>query len=96
MKFVALFHFTPQGVANYRQTTKRAREFTEMIKSAGITVQRTLWTQGHYDGVLIFEAPDAETAAAEMLSLGSKGNIHTETMVAFDADDMDRLIAKAK
>lgn len=61
-------------------------------KALGVTVESLLWTQGRYDGIIQFEAPDAETAAALMLSLAAKGNVQTETMVAFDSAAMEKLL----
>ena len=94
MRFVTLIKFTPTGVANIGGTTERAKEFSKNAEAAGVKIQELLWTQGEYDGVILFEAPDNETAAAMMLSASSKGNVQTSTMVAFDADTMDQVLAK--
>jgi uncharacterized protein with GYD domain len=40
------------------------------------------------------EAPDDETAAAVMLSLGSLGNVRTQTLRAFDSSEMKEIISK--
>lgn len=96
MRFVTLINFTAQGVSKYRDTTKRAKEFAKQAKSAGLTIHQQLWTQGQYDGLLVYDAADAETAAATMLNLSAKGNVQTQTMVAFDAEGMDKVLAKSK
>jgi uncharacterized protein with GYD domain len=49
---------------------------------------------GDHDGVLIFEAPDDETATTLLLHLGSLGNVHTTTVRAFTAAEMDKLLTK--
>ena len=94
MRFVTLVKFTGQGVTHIGQTTDRAKAFLETAQAAGIQVREMLWTQGQYDGVLLFDAADVETAAAVTLRLASKGNVQSETLVAFDADGMDRVLAK--
>jgi len=43
---------------------------------------------------LIFEAPDDETATALMIHLGSLDNLHTSTMRAFVASEMDSTMEK--
>lgn len=96
MRFVTLIKFTSQGVSKFRDTTKRAKEFAKQAKSTGINIQQQLWTQGQFDGILVFEAVDPETAAATMLNLSAKGNVQTETMIAFDADGMEMVLAKSK
>jgi uncharacterized protein with GYD domain len=96
MKFVTLFRFTSQGIANVMQTTKRAKDFVDRLDKSGFKVHQLLWTQGHHDGVVIYDAPDHEAAAAAMLKVASAGNVQTETMVAFDFESMERVLAKAK
>ena len=94
MRFVTLIRFTPTGAANVHDSTQRAKKFIESAQSAGMKVQELLWTQGAYDGLVLFDAPDVETAAATMLGLASDGNVQTQTMVAFDAAAMDKVVAK--
>lgn len=96
MKFVSLFRFTGQGVAHVKDTTKRAKNFAKQAKSFGVNVTEFLWTQGRYDGIIIFDAPDRETAAAALLSVAALGNVQTETLNAFDAKGMDKVLSKMK
>ena len=44
--------------------------------------------------MLIADAPDAEAVTAWAFVTGSLGNIWTETMRAFWAEDMHRILAK--
>jgi uncharacterized protein with GYD domain len=53
-----------------------------------------IWTLGEYDGLLILEAPDDETATTALLHLGAMGNDHTTTVRAFTAAGMDKILAK--
>lgn len=94
MKFVSYFRYTAQGVANYKQTTKRAKDFIKQAKAAGVHVQEILWTQGRFDGLMICDAPDAETVSALALGLASRGNIQTETTHAFDLKAMEKIVGK--
>ena len=43
--------------------------------------------------MLVFEAPDDETATALMLHLGALGNVQTQTARAFTAAEMDKIMA---
>ena len=52
------------------------------------------WTQGQHDLVGIIDAPDEETAAAVGLRAGMAGAVRTETLRAFDAEEMSRILAK--
>ena len=49
-----------------------------------------------YDGLLILEAPDDETATTLLLHLGTMGNVQTTTARAFSAAEMDKILAKIK
>ncbi len=95
MKFVTLIRFTGQGVANFKQTTRRAEEFMKHAKAVGVEINELLWTQGRFDGMVSFDAPDRETAARLIMGLSSHGNVQTETMSAFDAKGMEKVLSKA-
>ena len=60
----------------------------------GIKVTDIYWTLGPFDGVIIMEAPDEETATALMLHIGSFGNVQTQTARAFNAAEMETIVAK--
>jgi uncharacterized protein with GYD domain len=60
----------------------------------GVAVKEIYWTLGRYDLVSILEASNEEMATALGLSLCSLGNIRTETLRGFSADEMNRIIAK--
>jgi uncharacterized protein with GYD domain len=92
--FIMLANFTDQGVRAAKDTTKRYEAFKEKIKKSGITIKDIYWTLGHYDIVAICDAPDDETATAAFLSLGSAGNIRTQTLRAFSRDEMEEIIKK--
>jgi uncharacterized protein with GYD domain len=52
------------------------------------------WTLGQYDQVCIFDAPDDETAASVLLGADMLGNIRTQTLRAFTASEMEKILAK--
>ena len=52
------------------------------------------WTLGDRDGVLILEARDDETVTTLLLHSGAMGNVHTTTVRAFTAAEMDTILAK--
>src|SRR5271165_4087644 len=93
--FITIIKFTPQGVMSIQDTCKRAAEFKAAAKKMGGKVTATYWTQGPFDGVLIFEAPDAETASALMVNLALQGFVQTQTVPAHTAADMEKILAAA-
>ena len=92
--YVVLATFTDQGIKTAKDSPKRAEAFKQMAKTFGVTVKDIFWTQGRYDIVAITDAPDELTATALNLSLGSLGNIRTESLRAFSAEDMTKIVAK--
>ncbi len=92
-KYVSLINWTDQGVKNFKETTKRAADAAALAEKMGGKVT-VYWTLGGYDIVTISELPDDQTATAFLLRLASLGNIRTQTMRAFDAEEMNGIIAK--
>jgi uncharacterized protein with GYD domain len=58
----------------------------------GVKLETTVWTMGRYDIVAFIEAPDDETLSAALLRLAGTGNLRTETMRAFTAEEMGRIV----
>jgi uncharacterized protein with GYD domain len=90
--YVVLGNFTDQGIRNAKESPKRADAFKAMAKTFGVTVKEILWTQGRYDIVTIVEAPDELSFLSLTLSLGALGNVRTESLRAFSADEMTKAV----
>lgn len=96
MKFATLITFTDQGIRDIVETNNRAIAFTEQAKATGLAISELLWLTGRFDGLMVFEANDLETASAAMLQLAKSGNVKTETLPAFDSAAMQRVIDKVQ
>jgi uncharacterized protein with GYD domain len=92
--FVSTIKLTDQGLANIKDTCKRANAFKSAAKKMGVKVRETYWTLGPFDGLMIMEAPDEDTATAAMLYLGSLGNVHTQTARLYNAAEMEEVLGK--
>jgi uncharacterized protein with GYD domain len=92
--FITTIKFTQQGLKGMGETTHRAAALKVAAKKMGVKVTGIYWTLGDHDGVLIYEAPDDETATAMLLYLGSLGNVHTSTVRAFNAAEMDGILKR--
>jgi uncharacterized protein with GYD domain len=91
--FISLLNFTDQGIRNVKDSPDRFEAFRAMAENLGVTVKTTYWTVGTYDGVVIVEGPD-EVVTSALLKLGSLGNVRSQTLRAFSADEMKRIITK--
>lgn len=90
--YVSLINWTEQGIQNFRDTTHRAEEFSKLVESMGGSVRELLWTVGEYDIVCVVDFPDEEAGVAALLQVGSTGNIRSNTMRAFKAEQMTDII----
>jgi uncharacterized protein with GYD domain len=93
--YVSLINWTEQGIKNFRDSTRRAAEFTRLVESSGGRVRELLWTVGEYDIVCVAEFPDEETGVAALLRVGSAGNIRSNTLRAFSAEEMAAIVTRA-
>jgi len=94
VRYVILLNFTDQGIRNLKQTLERAKAFRSMAEKSGATLKELYWTQGAHDLVATMELPDEETGMSLLLALGSLGNVRTQTLRAFTADEMKPILSK--
>ena len=90
--YIATIKFTQKGLDEISESTKRAAAFKTAARKMGVKVTGTYWTMGYFDGIVIFEAPDDETATAAMLHLSGQGYVHTTTARAFEAAEMGKVV----
>ena len=92
--FIALLNFTEKGLGSIKETTRRADAFRQQAATAGVTVREVFWTVGAYDGAIVADAPDAASMTAAMLSLARQGNVRTQTLAAFNAQEITAILGK--
>ena len=92
--YVVLANFSDQGIKSVKETVERADAFRHMAEKVGASVKSIHYTLGSRDIVAIIEAPDDETATALALSVGSRGNVRSETLRAFSLSEMKGILAR--
>jgi uncharacterized protein with GYD domain len=92
--YVVLGNFTDQGIRAAKDSPKRADAFKKMAATFGVTVKELFWTQGRYDVVTVPDAPDEFSAMTLSLGLGALGNVRTESLRAFSAAEMTKVVGK--
>lgn len=92
--YISLISWTDQGVRSFKDTVDRAKSAAQAAERMGGRLKDTYWTVGEYDIVSIAEFPDDESGTAFLLALGSQGNIRTNTLRAFNAEEMSEIIGK--
>jgi uncharacterized protein with GYD domain len=95
--YISLIRFTEQGIRNVKEVPGRIDDARKRFERAGGQLKEWYLAMGKYDIVIICEAPDDETMARATLSVGSLGNVRTETMRVFsEADFRTKIIPSVK
>lgn len=94
--YVVLGNFTDQGARTIKDTTKRADAVRQLGEKMGVHVKEIFWTLGSYDVVTLCEAADDSALTAFGLSLAAAGNVRTQTLRAFNKDEVTRILAKTQ
>lgn len=90
--YVLLTTFTQQGIEAVADSPERTDHAKALVESVGGTWRDFFVTMGRYDGVVIAEFPDDETAARAVLALASSGNVTTETLRAFSLEEFRDIV----
>jgi len=90
--YIALMKYTEQGIAGVKESPGRLDSGRKVFKKLGVKIKDTYLTMGRYDLVCLVEAPDDETFARVMLTLGSQGNVQTETLKAFSEAEFRKIV----
>jgi uncharacterized protein with GYD domain len=90
--YVTLLRYTEQGIKNIKDSPARLDAAKKMFQSVGAEMKAWYLALGRYDVILIGDAPNDETAAKLALSLGSLGNVRTETMRVFTESEFRKLV----
>lgn len=90
--YMLLTTFTQRGVENVRDSPERTEHAKELVESLGGTWKEFFVTMGRYDGVVIADFPDDETAAQAVLTLAESGNVTIETLRAFTLNEFRDIV----
>jgi uncharacterized protein with GYD domain len=91
--YISLVQFTDKGIQAAKETTQRVADWAAKVQSREVSIKQMYWTLGQYDQVCVFDAPDDETAASVLLVADMLGNIRTQTLRAFTASEMEKILA---
>lgn len=90
--YISLLNWTQQGVAKVKDSPSRLDAGREAFKKLGVEIKDTYLTMGRYDLVCVIEGPNDEAVASALLTLGSQGNVQTETLKAWTEDDYRKIV----
>ena len=93
--YVILFHFTHQGMDHLKSSTDRVDAIRAAAARHNVKVKEFFALMGRYDTMFLVEAPNDEAVAQLSLTIGAEGNVHTETLRAFNEAEFRKLVAAA-
>ena len=93
-RYPAKHLFTSQGIENVKESPDRLDAAKKAFQAMGAELKEFYLVQGQYDMVVVSEGPDDETVAKLALVVGSGGAVRTETLRAFDIEEIKIIAAK--
>jgi uncharacterized protein with GYD domain len=90
--YIALINWTDQGIKNIKQSPQRLDAARELATKLKCKLHDFYLTVGPYDMVCLLDAPDDETLAKFLLTLGSSDNVRTTTLKAFPEETYRKII----
>jgi uncharacterized protein with GYD domain len=89
--YITLLRYTQQGIAKVKDSPRRLDAGREAFKKLGVEIKDTYLLMGRYDLLCVIEGPDDASVARALLTLGSQGNVQTETMKAWKEDEFRKI-----
>jgi uncharacterized protein with GYD domain len=95
-KFLVSVSYTDEGARGLRKDggTKREHAARMAAESLGGKLEAFYFTFGEHDAVVIVDFPDAATAAALSVAIGSTGAARCRTTPLLTPVDMDKAVSK--
>jgi uncharacterized protein with GYD domain len=92
--YIGLLSFTDKGIQGIKQSTQRAAAAKEVGQQMGVNMREIWWTLGQHDIVCVLEAADEASITAFNLAIAGQGNVRSQSLRAFSAAEMDKVLAK--
>ena len=94
--YIGLLKLTDQGIRNLKDivTAQQRGEGGGGMERGGGRVIGVWMTQGAYDAVVVGEWPDERSVSVTALTTAMEGNWRGETLRAFTAEEMQRIVQR--
>jgi len=92
--YIGLMNFTDKGLQSVKSTTQRAAAAKEVAGRYGVTMREIWWTLGNHDIVCVLDAADEQSLTAFELAISSQGNVRSQSLRAFSAAEMEKVLAR--
>ena len=89
--YIVLGNYTDQGIRNIKNLATLRQAAEQWTASQGGRVLGNYTTLGPHDFVFIVELPSPEAVLEGAFTFGSQGEVRTQTMLAFAADEAEAI-----
>ena len=90
--YISLIQYTQKGIEKIKESPARLDHAKKGYEAAGGKIKEFFLVMGKYDIVIVAELPNDEAVAKLALTLGSSGNIRTQTMRAFNEAEYRKIV----
>ena len=94
--YMSLIKLSHQGITSIKESPSRLEAAREVMRSFGGELKDFYFTMGQYDIVTVIEAPDDAAVAKALLTIGSSGNVRSETMRVFAEDEYREIVGAVR
>ena len=96
--FMYQFKYTPAAWGDFiKKPEDRGALVDELLKSLGGRLIAIYYTTGQWDGLVIYEAPDANVAMAALMAIIAPGHLmETQTCLLYTMEDTIKALETAK
>jgi uncharacterized protein with GYD domain len=91
--YIILLNYTEQGVKNMKESPSRLDAARKAAEAMGARLKDWYLVMGQYDAVVLAEAPNDEVISKLLLTIGSLGNVRTQTLSAMTEGEYRKLCA---
>ena len=95
--YMTQFNYTREAWAKLLKNPEdRSKPVTELLESLGGKLLGLYYLAGDYDGFIIYEAPDANTAATGIVAAAAAGHLRTtKTSQLYSMSEAMEIVANA-
>jgi uncharacterized protein with GYD domain len=91
--YIILVNYTEQGIKSMKDSPSRLDAARKAAEAMGAKLKEWYLVMGQYDAIVVAEAPSDEVISRFLLTIGSLGNVRTQTLSAMTEGEYRKLCA---
>ncbi len=91
--YVTFLRYTDQGIRSFKESPARVDAAKRAYQAHGAEMKQFFLLMGPYDMLVVSEAPSDEVVGKIAFTIGSQGNVRTETYKAFTEPEFRKIVS---